>query len=205
MPNLITGPSIEHSFDNVKTRINYQLPLFPDNMIHHNISREKNKRIVYPRGINPSLRYGVSRSRRVLSPQLFLKRYDRVRDLLEYQLGMSPGQREAALRLLRFWAYYGNVYAKESTLTAEPGCSKATYWRTVRILKDLGLVDVINRYILRPHAQISNLYRFDKLLIIIARYLAEHGVQFKEKFLQPYISMPGSVFWTSYLAPPAPS
>lgn len=186
---------LEHPYDSVKYPLNSQLPLFPASMIHHNTSLSCNKRIVYYRGSTLSTPYGVSSSRRVLSRELLLKRFDRVRDCLQHTVGLSTAQREVALRLLRYWAYYGNVYVKEAQVTAEPGCSKVTYWRTVKVLKIRGLLTVINRYLVRPHAQISNLYRFDRLLLIIARYLAEHGAAFTEKWLRPYLRVPGASFW----------
>ncbi|GAI35243.1 unnamed protein product, partial [marine sediment metagenome] len=75
------------------------------------------------------------------------------------KMKLTTAEREVTLRLLRFWAYYGNVYPKASTVAAEPGCSKATFWRTIALLERLGLMRRINRYVIRPHAQISNLYR----------------------------------------------
>lgn len=190
-----TFPMLEHPCDNVNPPVNYQLPLFPDPVIHHNRpSRGKKKMVLYRKG-DIGKRYGVSQDRRVLSPQLLLKRYYRVRDCLEDTVGLPPAQREAAIRLLRYWAYYGNVYVKESSVTSEPGCSKATYWRAVKFLESHGLITVINRYIIRPHAQISNLYKFDRLLLVIAVYLAEHGVEITTKWVQPYLRMPGSQFW----------
>jgi len=133
---------------------------------------------------------------------LLLKKYDQIRDCLVDYAELTTAQREVTLRLLRLWAYYGYVYPKESTITSEPGCSKATFWRTIRLLEELGLVRVINRYVIRPHAQISNLYRFDKLLLVIARYLAEHGQAFQEKWLEPYLRLPGRVFWGSWASCP---
>lgn len=190
-----TTPSIERMYDNVNPPVNSQLPLFSDSMIHHNTSLPSKGRIVYTNSKRILNGYGVSSSRRILSVGLFNARYELVREFLEYVLDFSTAQREVTLRLLRLWAYYGNVYPKESTVTADVGCSKATYWRTVRILRDLGLIRVINRFLCRPHAQISNFYRFDKLLLAIARYLAEHGVGFKEKWLKPYLTMWGCQFW----------
>jgi len=187
--------TLEQPSDFVNPQVNSQLSLFPDSVIHHKTLLPRKRRIVYSKGITTSPPYGVSRSRRVLTPELLLKRYDRVRDCLEDILGLTTAQREVALRLIRYWAYYGNVYVKEATITDEPGCSKATYWRTIKILQLGGLITVKNRFIIRPHAQISNLYKFDRLLLIIARYLAEHGVAFREKWLRPILSMPGHSFW----------
>lgn len=198
---------LAHSFENVNTPLNSQLPLFSDSMRHHNVSIHSNKKIVYIRGDTLQLGYGVSPSRRVLTPQLLLKRFDQVRDCLAYTVGLTVHQREAALYLLRLWAYYGNTYPKAAQVTADGGCSKATYWRTVARLRDLGLITIINRYIIRPHAQISNLYKFDRLLLILARYLAEHGVPFLQKWIQPYLAMTGSRFWPMMLirSSPGPS
>lgn len=187
--------SVEQSISNVNHLVNSQLPLFPESMIHHKQPIPSSSRIVYKRGLFPSQPYGVSRSRRILSPNLLMKKYDLVRECAINILQFSVGEREVVLRLLRLWAYYGHVYPKESQITAEPGCSKATYWRTVRKLRELELITVINRFIIRPHAQISNLYKFDRLLLIIARYLAEHGVAFYERWLRPYLAMPGYQFW----------
>lgn len=179
--------------------LNSQLPLpWPKPMIHHKAPLLPSKIIVSYNNIGSSSPYGVSRTYRVLSPSLLIKKYDNVRDCLQYVLGLKIAQREVILRLLTLWAYYGSVYPKESQITELPGCSKATYWRVIRKLKELGLIDVVNRYVIRPKAQISNLYRLDKLVLIIARYLAEHGVGFLEKWLKPYLTMPGSQFWSQY-------
>jgi len=188
---------INPNTSSVKSNLNTVLSSSPDSMIHHKYSLPPGKVIVSYDSIRSRNTYGVSRSRRILSPELFLKKYDYIRDCLMYTLELTSAQREVVLRLLRYWAYYGQVYTKESTVTEDPGCSKATFWRTLRLLKELGLIQVINRYVVRPHAQISNLYRLDRLLLLLARYLAEHGVRFLEKWLKPYLSMPGHSFWST--------
>lgn len=74
-------------------------------------------------------------------------------------------------------------------------CGRATYWRTVRMLEDRGLITVINRYLVREEAQISNLYRLDKLIIVLAKYLAEHGLKFAESWIRPYLMIPWPDIW----------
>jgi len=170
-------------------------------MIHH-----KEDTIIPPiilKNRNSSLPspYGVSRNDRVLSPQLLIQKFDQVRDCLTYSLKLSTAQREVTLRLLRMWAYYGQVYPRECMITKEPGCSKATFWRVIARLRDIGLVTVVNRYVIRPHAQISNLYLLQGLILVIARYLAEHGHGFREKWLKPYMAMPGRIFWSLLFTP----
>ena len=189
MQTMITTPTLAQVLDTVKPDMNSQLPLLSDSMIHHKDQSngiEKERMIYRKYGYKP---YGVSSSRRVLSPQLLLKKFDYVRDCLVYALGLTPAQREVTLRLLRYWAYYGNVYPKESSVTADPGCSKATFWRTIKLLEELGLLRVINRYVIRPHAQISNLYRLDRLVLVIAKYLAEHTAHAWPDWLKPVIHL----------------
>lgn len=192
--------TLEQPFLPVKSDVNSTLTKPPDSMIHHK-GRGNPLRIVLRDRYNyRDMPYGVSSSHRVLSKGLFLKRFDQVRSCLSDVLALSTCEREATLRLLRLWAYYGKVYPKASQVCSEPGCSKATFWRTVAYLKDLGLIDVIPRFLIRPHAQISNLYLLKKLIIVIARYLAEHGTAFQEKWLVPYLVMPASLFWRSHFA-----
>lgn len=170
-----------------------------ESMIHHKVPLQKDKKIVYSGGVPLSPLYGVSSSRRVLSKQLFIKKQYRVFNFLKFTLGFPNRESEAVLGLLRYWAYYGVVYAKQAQVSEDQNVSKASFWRAVRRLRDRDLVTVVNRFIIRPHAQISNLYRLDRLLLLIARYLAEHGTAFYEKWLQPYLTMPGSQFWPSIL------
>lgn len=194
--------TLEHPFSPVKLPLNSQLPLIPDSMIHHKESPHHDRIVVSYRNMNSGRSYGVSRTYRVLSPQLLLKKFDQVRDFLEFTLGLTTAEREGTLRLLRLWAYYGKVYPKAAQICEDPGCSKATYWRTVRQLVDRGLVQRVNRYVIRPHAQISNLYRLDKLVLLIARYLAERGTCFREKWLKPYLVIPGCLFWGAVVSTP---
>ena len=171
-------------------------------MIHHKVTLSRNNNLIVSYSKRRGKPYGVSRSRRAITSSLFIKKFDYIRDCLKYTLGLTPAQREVVLRLLRLWAYYGNVYPKEAQITELPGCSKATYWRTIKVLKSLGLIRVVNRYVIRPHAQISNLYRLDRLALLLARYLAEHGTHFWEKWLRPALTMPGQQFWSQVFQSP---
>jgi len=142
------------------------------------------------------VRYGLPVALRALSPGLFIKKYDNIRDCLAGSLGFTCAEREVVLRLLRLYAYYGAAFPKAASIAREPGCSERTFWRAVKKLQSLNLVHVINRFVLRPHAQISNLYRLEKLGIVLARYLAEHGVRFREGWLRPALLMPACLFWS---------
>lgn len=204
MKSLPTNSKVAQSCLSVKSLNSLPFTLPSASMIHHNVSTNVPNKIIVTYKRYREKRYAVSSSYRILTKGLLLKKFDLVRDCLEYVLGLPPARRHVILELLRYHAYYGSAYPKESTITEGPACSKATFWRAIRELKERGLITIHNRYVIRPHAQISNLYRFDKLLIMIARYLAEHGVDFLEKWLQPYLSMPGHSFWPyiqSYSSP----
>jgi len=142
-------------------------------------------------------RYVVPRTYQILTTGLLLKSWDQIHELLKDVLGLTTARRKVVFSLLRYHAYYAYVCPKEATITEEPGCSKATFWRTIKVLEELGLINVVNRYLIRPHAQISNQYHLPGLLLVIARYLAEHGIHFLEHWLQPVLNMSGSLFWGS--------
>jgi hypothetical protein len=167
-------------------------------MIHHN---DYNTFIIHYLGTKRYQGpYGVSSTSRVISPQTLLRKFDAIRIFLSTTLGLTTAQREVIFRLLHLWAYYGRVYPKEQQITADPGCSKATFWRTIALLQNMGLVVVVNRYVQRAHAQISNLYLLDKLILAVAKYLSERGFHFKERWLQPLFDMDWLLFWQA----PAP-
>lgn len=188
--------TLAHPFWPVKSQVNTQLPLLPDTMTHHKVSLSRNHKMIVSYSKYVYGTYGVSSSYRVLTKGLFHKRFDQVRDCLQYVLRLPTCKRSIVLELLRLWSYYGEVYPKAQQVALESYSSKSTFWRTVLYMEKAGLLKRIPRYVLRPHAQISNLYRLDKLLILIARYLAEHGTAFYEKWLKPYLTIPGSQFWT---------
>lgn len=219
-----TPSSIEQAFRPVKS-LNSQLPLpLSDSVIHHKDPGDRilRKRIVYSGRILEL--YGVSSTYRVLSPGLLLKKFDYIKDCLRVVLGLTPGQIEITMRLLRLWAYYGKVYPKESQVTggsdecplpaswaawyshsSQPrpgGCSKATYWRTIRLLEELGLIERVNRFIVRPHAQISNLYRLDRLVVLLAKYLSEHIAHVWDEWLRPFLHQTWPQFWSCLIRVP---
>jgi len=191
-----TNTKVAQTFDNVNSReLNTQLPLFSDRMTPHSKVREPVIRGNRDRVWRETRYFGVSQSQRLLTKGLLLKRFDRVRDFLQDVLGFSVGERDLTFGLLRFWAYYGQCYPKIADLCGEPGCSESTAHRAIRKLKQMGLAIVVKRYLTPWRRQISNLFLLHKLLLLIARYLAEHGQRFYQQWLQPYLDMPGSQFW----------
>ncbi len=164
-------------------------------MIHHKRS-DTGKYLIVTNIIGTrDRRYGVSNHSPVLPPTLYNKHFDRIRAFLCDTLGLPAAQREVVLRLLRYNAYYREVFPKESQVTNMPGCSKATFWRTVARMEQLGLMQRVNRFVVREHSQISNLYRMDKLLVLLARFLAEHGAGAFVDCLRRFMDQSGADFW----------
>jgi len=181
----------------------YQLPLFSSGskpVTHHSKALPKQIRGNRDKVWRDTSYYGVSSDYRILTKGLFTKRFDYIRDFLKFVLGLSIAEREFTLRLLCLWAHYGKCYPKIAQLCEEPGCSKATAFRALRKLKEVGLIEVIQRFLTPYRRQISNLYLLHGLLLLIARYLAENGTHFWEKWLEPYLQLPGTAFWALALA-----
>jgi len=119
--------------------------------------------------------------RKVLTCELYNKRFDEIRHYLDRNLGLTLAEREGILRMLRIYAYYGRVYPKASQIADDfgnmiKGCSKRSFWRAIAKLREDGMVQVHNRYL--HGRQISNCYRLDKLILCLVRWLLEHGKRY---------------------------
>ena len=125
--------------------------------------------------------YGVPTSRKILTIELYNKRFDEIRHYLEQNIGLTLAERDGILRMLRIYAYYGRVYPKASQIADDfgnmiPGCSKRSFWRAIAKLREDGLIQVRNRFL--HGRQISNCYRLDKLILCLVRWLLEHGSRY---------------------------
>ena len=197
MQTMITTPTLAQVLDTVKPDMNSQLPLLPDSVRHHS-----NPHNLYIRGNRDKVwretrYYGVSSDYRILTKELLLKRFDKVRDCLKFVLDLPTAEREFILRMLRLWAYYGKCYPTVASLCQEPGCSKATAWRALDKLKSCGLIQTINRYLEPYRRQISNLYILHGLLLVIAKYLAEHIPHVWPDELKPIFHLTWPGLWSS--------
>ncbi len=143
----------------------------PQSMAHHNPTT-CSLNIYYKRGIEVEKRYGVPQTRRILTMGMFHKNHDEILHQLTW-LGLETRERDAIFKLLELFIYYGKVYPKAADIADQAYISKRTFWRAIGKLRELGVVEVLNRY--AKHRQISNLYRLDKLVLLLARILAEHG------------------------------
>lgn len=149
--------------------------------------------------------YGVSSRRKLLRPHQLNRHHDLIRRFLAHDLALTTAEREVVFRLLRLYAYYEHVYPKAKQIAAEPGCSTATFWRTVALLEEDRLLIRVNRYIIRKKAQISNLYLLDKLVLALARMLSEHSKPFTQRWVQSFLAMSGRRFWSGIWGWPLPS
>lgn len=142
--------------------------------------------------------YGVPMKRKILTCELYNKRFQEIREYLDRNMGLTPAERESILRLLRIYAYYGRVYPKASQIADDfgnmiPGSSKRSFWRAIAKLREDGLVQVHNRYL--HGRQISNCYRLDKLILCLVRWLLEHG----KRYLN-LLSLPRELFDALHMA-----
>lgn len=145
--------------------------------------------------------YGVPMKRKILTCELYNKRFDEIRHYLDRNIGLTLAERDGILRLLRIYAYYGRVYPKASQIADDfgnmvPGCSKRSFWRAIAKLREDGLIQVHNRYL--HGRQISNCYRLDKLILCLVRWLLEHGQRYLNLLKLPrelYDALQGADFW----------
>ncbi len=144
----------------------------PQPTAHRNPLSPDNNKIYYKKGIEIEKRYGVPQTRRILTMGMFHKHHHDIRHQL-VRLGLETRERDAIFKLLELYIYYGKVYPKAADIADQTYISKRTFWRAIGKLREIGAVEVLNRYV--NHRQISNCYRLDKLVVMLARYLAEHG------------------------------
>ena len=147
-------------------------PPSPQSTAHHNALPINLNNIYYKKGIGVGKRYGVPQLHRILTMGNYHKHHDDINTMLRVACGLENRERGAIFCLLRLFLYYGKVYPKAADVADQEYISKRTYWRAIGKLRDLGVVEVINRYV--KHKQISNLYRLDKLIVMIARFISEH-------------------------------
>lgn len=144
----------------------------PQAMAHHNSLPPDSNNIYYRKGIKIEKCYGVPQTRRILTMGMFHKHHHEIRHQL-VRLGLECRERDSIFKMLELYIYYGKVYPKAADVADQAYISRRTFWRAIGKLREIGVIEVLNRYV--NHKQISNLYRLDKLVVMLARYLAEHG------------------------------
>ena len=147
-------------------------PPSSQSMAHHNSLLTNNNTIYHKKGVIREKSYGVPSTYRVLTMGNYHKHHNDINMMLRVVLRLGNRERSAVFCLLRLFLYYGEVYPKAADVADQEYISKRTFWRAMRKLQELGVIEVINRYI--NHKQISNFYRLDKLVVMIAAFIAEH-------------------------------
>ncbi|GAJ17253.1 unnamed protein product, partial [marine sediment metagenome] len=85
---------------------------------------------------------------------MFHKYHDEILRQLTW-LGLETRERDAIFKLLELYIYYGKVYPKAADIADQAYISKRTFWRAIGKLREIGVIEVLNRY--ARHRQISNL------------------------------------------------
>ncbi len=195
-----------------------QLPLPGfEPVAHHNQGSTPRKPYLVIRRGGPWRSYGVPSRLRGLTVGVLRQKEEQVREYLGGGGGLTHGESQIVMELLRLWTRYGQVYCKSDQMRQNgilpfvaadgheftgtpatqcaPGCSQRTFWRAIAALRERNLVIVVNRFLIRPHAQISNLYKLNRLILLIVRYLAEHGVAIPQAFRERYPVVEFASFW----------
>ncbi len=153
--------------------------------------RRKSKSLTFSR--KP---YGVPSPHRVLPQGVIFKRWRDVQAFYRVTLGLTKPQRAVVSELVRLWMIKGEVYAKASQVAEASNVGVRTFWRTISRLEGLKMIQVFNRYVQREWAQISNLFRMEKLIFALARFLAECGERNLGPMMARFLALPGREFWS---------
>lgn len=140
--------------------------------------------------------YGVPCPSTVLPRGILFKRWRETLAFSRTALFLPEGEVGVVLELIRLWAIKGRVYATAKQIAEAAHVSKNTVWRTINHLEDLKMVQVVNRYVQREWAQISNLFLLERLIIALARFLAEHGERNLGPMMARFLALPGREFWS---------
>lgn len=132
----------------------------------------------------------------VLPRGVVFKRWRESQDFYRVTLGLTQSQRAVVTELVRLWMIKGEVYPTARQVAEAARVGVRAFWRTISRLEKMKLIQVVNRYVQREWAQISNLFRLEKLLVTLARYLAEHGEHNLGPMMARFLALPGRVFWS---------
>ena len=127
---------------------------------------------------------------------VIFKRWLDVQAFMRVTLQLSKPERAVVSELVRLWMIKGAVYPTAKQVAETALVSKRTFWRTVKRLEALKMVQVVNRYVQREWAQISNLFRLERLIFALARFLAECGERHLGPMMKRFLELPGREFWS---------
>lgn len=164
-------------------------------MAHYNVSspeRSKENLELTPKKTPES--YSVPKC---ISQSMFSRRGDIIREFLAGTIGLTDLETTAILKMVQLYAHYGKVYPKAQTLADDCGqlangyssynmVSKRTTWRAIKKLEDMGLLRRQNQFYQDNTGEVrqtSNIYHLDKLVLMLARRLAEAGQAIHNRFL----------------------
>lgn len=139
--------------------------------------------------------YGVPSPTVVLPRGVLFKRWRDTQAFYRITLGLPEAEIGGVSELVRLWMIKGRVYPTAKQVAEASGTSVRTFWRTIKRLEQMKMIQVVNRYVQRGWAQISNLFRIEKLIFALARFLAEHGERHLGPMMARFLALPGREFW----------
>lgn len=140
--------------------------------------------------------YGVPSPGAVLPRGVLFKRWRDSQTFFRSTLQLTQPQRAVVSELVRLWMIKGRVYPTAEQVAKAAGVSVRTFWRTIKRLEEMRMVQVVNRYVQREWAQISNLFRLERLIFALARFLAECGERNLGPMMARFLALPGREFWS---------
>lgn len=140
--------------------------------------------------------YGVPSPHRVLPQGVIFKRWRDVQAFFRVTMGLTDPERGVVSELVRLWMIKGEVYAKAKQVKETAKVSHRAFWHTIKRLEEMKMIQVVNRYVQREKAQISNLFLLEKLIFALARFLAECGERNLGPMMARFLALPGQEFWS---------
>ena len=140
--------------------------------------------------------YGVPCPTAVLPPKVLFQRWRDVQAFYHSTLQLPEEEVRVVSELVRLWTIRGRVYPTAAQVAETAHVSIRTFWRTVKRLEEMKMVQVVNRYVQREWAQISNLFRLERLIFALARFLAEKGERNLGPMMARFLALPGREFWS---------
>lgn len=112
------------------------------------------------------------------SNKMFSRHFSTIRDFFK-GLGFSNFERETMLKLLNFNSYYGaNVFPSIPYLATDCQVSQRTVQYALAKAEDIGLLERQARHYQDAEGKVkqrSNLFRLDKLVLMVLKVISEHG------------------------------
>jgi len=140
--------------------------------------------------------YGVPSPGCVLPRGVIYQRWRDLQAFLRVTLMLTKPERAVVSQMVTIWMIKGEVYPTAKQVAEATKVSVRTFWRTIKRLEAMKMIEVWDRYVQREQAQISDLFRLERLIFALARFLAECGERQLGPMIARFLALPGREFWS---------